>query len=282
MDQGGWQILDEQALPEARGCGRCYRLQSPYQSEPTMLKLLWPNATARCDRLPLIHLLPVEPEGSKTFGDAMEVAVAEAWADLHDIAVACCTTSLYPWMVDDPRDPTNAQGSYLSKVVLPMAEAVLTEATGITQIDHLLLGFSKSGFAALSLLFRYPQRYIAAAAWDAPLIVDRIEKSWQMDQVFSDEEHLHTHRPPALLRQAKATIKARPRVYVAGYDLFRQHVDRFTAMLDKAGVPYLGNNDTKHPHRWDQGWMNPAVEALLQMWQQASKTEASHECGDKT
>ncbi len=263
-------ILESRPISSAPGHSKLLRLKTSYQSQPTTLRLLWPaKPNVQAGRIPLVHLLPVEPDGYNAFGDPLQVAIAENWAEQYNVCLACCTTSLYPWLVDDPRDPANAQGSYLSKIVLPVCEELLAEVMPATTLDHLLLGFSKSGFAALSLLMRNPERFVAAAAWDSPLIVDRIEKSWQMDHVFEDAEHLSGYRPPTLLRKVDDSFRSKPRIYVAGYDLFRQHIDRFTAMLDKAGVPYLGSNDQRTPHVWHAQWMTPALESLLKMWQQA-------------
>ena len=60
--------------------------------------------------------------------------------------------------------------TYFLKVVVPFVKQ--TYLAGGDKAHRLLVGFSKSGWGAFSLLLRYPDRFGKAAAWDAPLMID--------------------------------------------------------------------------------------------------------------
>ena len=62
------------------------------------------------------------------------------------------------------------QEKYLLEDVLPLVEGSYPVETGPD--GRLLVGFSKSGWGAWSLLLRHPGVFGKAAAWDAPLMQD--------------------------------------------------------------------------------------------------------------
>src|SRR5437773_1672793 len=67
--------------------------------------------------------------------------------------------------------PKIRQETYFVKVVVPFVEKqypAQAEPGG-----RLLVGFSKSGWGAYSLLLRHPDVFGKAAAWDAPLTMTR-------------------------------------------------------------------------------------------------------------
>ncbi len=94
--------------------------------------------------------------------------------DLHNkigVIFVVPTFSHLPWYADHPTKPEVRQETYFVKVVVPFIDKtypVKAEAAG-----RLLLGFSKSGWGAWSLLLRHPDLFSKAAAWDAPLMMDK-------------------------------------------------------------------------------------------------------------
>ena len=62
---------------------------------------------------------------------------------------------------------------------------------------RLLLGFSKSGWGAFSLLLRYPERFGKAAAWDAPLMQERPDR-FGMGEILGT--HLRGIKPTTISR----------------------------------------------------------------------------------
>ena len=66
--------------------------------------------------------------------------------------------------------------------------------------SRLLLGFSKSGWGAYSLLLRHPDLFGRAAAWDAPLMKDRPDQ-YGMGEIFGTQENFEKYQVTRLLEQ---------------------------------------------------------------------------------
>ena len=105
-----------------------------------------------------------------------------------------------PWYADHPSDPEVRQESYFLKVVVPFVEQ---RVPGPADRDgRLLVGFSKSGWGAYSLLLRHPDHFGKAAAWDAPLMEQRPAR-FGMGPIFGTQENFEQYRITTLLdRQA--------------------------------------------------------------------------------
>jgi pimeloyl-ACP methyl ester carboxylesterase len=125
----------------------------------------------------------------------------------------------------------------------------------------LLLGFSKSGVGAVSLLLRYPDRFYAAAVWDAPLMVD-LPDQWEMASIFGTAEQYARFRVKSLLAANVAAIKQRRRIVLHGYAIYRDHIRAAHEVLNALDVPHAFACDDYHDHRWDSGWL-PACAAAL-------------------
>jgi hypothetical protein len=96
------------------------------------------------------------------------------------------TFSHLPWYADHPTDKEIRQETYLLRVVLPLVERTYPVQSQLE--GRLLIGFSKSGFGAWTLLLRHPEVFGRAAAWDAPLMMDRLGK-YGTDGVFGTPEN---------------------------------------------------------------------------------------------
>ena len=90
--------------------------------------------------------------------------------DLHNKHNAVCVFPTFadlPWYADHPENPQLQQEAYLLHDVLPLVEKHYP-----VREERLLVGFSKSGWGAWSLLLRHPDLFHRAAAFDAPMMMD--------------------------------------------------------------------------------------------------------------
>jgi len=180
----------------------------------------------------------------------------------HQLICVYPTFSHLPWYADHPSDPQIRQESYFLRVVLPAIERrypTLAEPEG-----RLLVGFSKSGWGAFSLLLRHPEVFGRAAAWDAPLTVER-PVPFGMGGIFGDQENFEKYRITRLLEQ-RADQLARPsrsnqapRLALLGYDNFRQHHVAAHERMDALKIPHIYRDGPKRKHHWQSGWLPEAV-----------------------
>src|SRR5262245_2541048 len=169
-DAGGEGVKVSEAKKDGNGF-LVHEVRSPYQAGTTQIRVLRPAQVAKGKQYPVVYVLPVEAGTESRYGDGMREVQR---LDLHNkfgAVFVAPTFSHLPWYADHPTKPEVRQESYFLKVVVPFIDKtypVRAEAEG-----RLLLGFSKSGWGAWSLLLRRPDLFSRAAAWDAPLMLDK-------------------------------------------------------------------------------------------------------------
>jgi len=230
-----------------------YWITSPYQVGPASLRILLPDRKGAPPRR-FLYVLPVEPDGGERYGDGLRT-VQEL--DLHnrfDLIAVAPGFERVPWYADHPSDRTIRQESHLIRAVLPMVEDLFPSE----RPSRLLLGFSKSGWGALSLLLRHPDLFGAAAAWDAPLAKERPD-AWGMDVVFGKGENFESHRVLGLLAERAPALRGSKRLAISGHGRFREHMRAAHAMLESLGVAHEYADGPALAHRWDSGWIEKVV-----------------------
>jgi len=254
-----------EAKQDANGLA-VHGVRSPYQAGQTLIKILQPDRPPPGKSLRTLYVLPVEVGEDIYWGDGLLEVKRQ---DLHNRFELLCvfpTFSHLPWYADHPSDPQIRQESYLLKVVLPFVERCYpakTEPDG-----RLLLGFSKSGWGAFSLLLRHPDVFGRAAAWDAPLMESR-PVPYGMGPIFGSQENFEQYRISTLIRRRAAEMpqgalwSKRPRLVLLGYDNFRQHHVGVHQLLDELKIPHVYRDGPQRKHHWESGWLAEAVECLV-------------------
>ena len=236
-----------------------HRIRSSLQKSETHLRVLVPDKDGR-DRFRLLYVLPVEAGLGTHWGDA----VAEIQQlDLHNRFGLVCvypTFSDLPWYADHPSETSIAQETYFLKAVVPLAEKL--HGRNVKPKDRLLVGFSKSGWGAFSLLLRHQDRFGRAAAWDAPLMMDAPGK-YGSGPIFGTPENFRKYELTRLLRADASAWKETPRLIHLGYGNFRSEHVRFESLLNELDVSHVHVSGPKRKHAWGSGWLEPAVQQLV-------------------
>lgn len=237
-----------------------HEVESPYQSETTRLRVLLPDAVTKDHKLPVVYVLPVEAQGDSRYGDGLfEVKKLDLANKYRAIFVAPDFCQL-PWYADHPTDPAIRQESHFVKVVLPMVEKTYpahTESAG-----RLLLGFSKSGWGAWSLLLRHPDLFGRAAAWDAPLMMNGI-RLYGSGPIFGTQENFEKYRLINLLREKRESLGERPRLILTAFGNFGREHQQMAELLDELRIPSIKRHGPQRQHDWHSGWVAEAAELLL-------------------
>jgi enterochelin esterase-like enzyme len=170
------------------------------------------------------------------------------------------TFSHLPWYADHPSKADIRQETYFLKVVLPFIEKnypVKAEAGGRT-----LLGFSKSGWGAFSLLLRHPEFFGKAAAWDAPLMMDQPNR-YGMGEIFGTQENFDKYQITKLLEGRTDELRESKRLILLGYGNFREQHKKAHALMDKLKIGHDYRDGPARKHEWSSGWVPEAVGLLL-------------------
>jgi hypothetical protein len=249
-------------LPSSEGVTE-YRTLSEYQPGWQPVRIILPSHIEKGRRYPVLYLLPVEPDATeaKRWGSALFEARKMNLANHFGFICVAPVFAQMPWYADHPTDPLIRQESYFLKVIVPLAEHFLPAQTD--PAGRLLLGFSKSGNGAFSLLLRYPERFGCAAAWDMPLFQSKPDR-WGMDIVYATQENFENYRfvPLVLKRQEELRKTPARRLTLLGYDVYKDQVQQGDEELRKLGVPHFFANDTWRKHSWSSGWFPEAVKDL--------------------
>src|SRR5581483_7601408 len=140
-----------------------HTVSSEFQEGKTLLRVLLPDKMDKGRTYPVIYVLPVEAGVESRYGDGL---VEVKKLDLHNklgVIFVMPTFSHLPWYADHPTRPGIRQETYFLRAVLPFVERTYPVRPGAA--GRLLLGFSKSGWGAWSLLLRHPDLFGRAAAW---------------------------------------------------------------------------------------------------------------------
>jgi S-formylglutathione hydrolase FrmB len=238
-----------------------HEVESPLQAGKTLIRLLLPTELKPDQKYPVIYVLPVEAKSENRYGDGL---IEVARHDLHNkrgtIFVAP-TFSHLPWYADHPTDPSLRQESYFLQVVVPFVEKsypAQAKATG-----RLLLGFSKSGWGAWSLLLRHPDIFGRASAWDAPLMLDRPGKYGSGD-IFGTQENFDEYHVAKLLRDRKELLGRDKRLILTGYGNFRKEHEQMHVLADELKISHDYRDGPQRKHDWHSGWVEEAVKLLME------------------
>lgn len=241
---------------------RVHEVRSEYQSGATVIRVMLPDdPPPRVDeRLPVVYVLPVEAGDEHRYGDGLgAIRRLDPRGRPRAIFVAP-TFSQLPWYADHPTDPQIRQEAYLLRVVVPHIDAHYPARPGAE--GRRLLGFSKSGWGAFSLLLRHPEVFGRAVAWDAPLMMDAPGR-YGSGPIFGDADTFASYRLTTLVKTQADRLGSRVRLIHIGYGNFRDEHERFEQVLKQAGVPHEYVDGPKRSHHWEGGWLPEALHRLL-------------------
>lgn len=256
-------------------------VRSPYQAGATQIRVLLPEPVQPQESYPVVYVLPVEARNGSHYGDGLrEVQQHDLQQRYRAIFVAPSLSHL-PWYADHPRNPLIRQETYLLDVVLPFVDRtypVIARPQG-----RLLLGFSKSGWGAWTLLLRHPEVFGLAAPWDAPVMM-----AWpsQFDSaaIFGTRENFARYQIQRLVRERGGALGSQCRVWLAGYRTFRSHHQQLHALLEALHIRHQYHDGPERAHDWHSGWVSEAVAWLFssspQDAQEGTQLEKIESSGD--
>ena len=247
-----------------------YTINSEYQHGPNALRILLPAKFDSTKKYPVLYVLPVAAgpdEDHQKWGNGVDaIRGGKANSDRPNLADQyglICVFPVFdttPWYGDNPLNSKIRHESYLLKVVLPLVEQKYPVISG--RRGRMLLGFSKSGWGAFSLLLRHPDIFGKAAAWDAPMMVEW-PGNWGIAEQFGAQDAFDQSRIPPLLASRADELKSEKRLILIGYGNFREHTLQAHALMEKLGIPHEYRDGPERAHHWYSGWVAEAVQMLM-------------------
>jgi hypothetical protein len=236
-----------------------HEVNSDHQAGPTEIRVLLPHRMEKDQRYRVLYVLPVEAGKGTRYGDGLLAVQRLGLHNKHDLICVQPTFAHLPWYADHPTDVKVRQESFLLKVVVPFVESKYPVVAG--RRGRLLLGFSKSGWGAFSLLLRHPDLFDRAAAWDAPLNKDRPDQ-FGMGPIFGTQENFENYRITALLEKQAGKLGKEPRLALVGHQNFRAHHQAVHELMERLKIPHEYRDQKLARHAWEAGWVEEAVKFL--------------------
>lgn len=238
-----------------------HTISSRDQKGETKIRVLLPERFSSKKKYRVLFVLPVEAGEGKVYGDGLLEIRKTGLHNKHQLICVAPTFSDLPWYADHPTDRTIQQESYFLKVVLPFVDR--TYPTTQSGAGRFLLGFSKSGWGAYSLILRHPHQFEKAAAWDAPLMKQKPDQ-FGMRPIFGSQQNFDQYKVSSLLEKKAASFRDRTRLVLAGYGNFREHHVRFHQLAVAHGLACTYRDGPYRKHHWNSGWVGEALDLLMQ------------------
>jgi enterochelin esterase-like enzyme len=238
-----------------------HTVKSSLQAGTVKIRVLLPDKLDSSKKYPVLYVLPVEAGDENRYGNGLLEAKRK---DLHNTYQLICvapTFSHLPWYADHPTDKGIQQEAYFVKVVVPFVER--TYAASAKREGRLLVGFSKSGWGAWTLLLRHPNVFHKAAAWDAPLM-KAAPNQFGMGPIFGTQENFRRYEVTRLLAQRADLLRKTDRLVLTGYGGFREHHQQMHQLLEKLGIGHQYRDGPQQKHHWNSGWLEEAVDLLVE------------------
>jgi hypothetical protein len=237
-----------------------HEVRSPFQAKATQIRVLLPDRRGKGKRYPVVYVLPVEAGTGNRYGDGLLEVKRHGLHNKLQAAFVAPTFAHLPWYADHPTKPEVRQEGHFLKVVVPFIDKTYPVRAGAD--GRLLLGFSKSGWGAFSLLLRHPDVFGKAAAWDAPLMLDR-PGPYGSGDVFGAPANFEKYQVTRLLKERAGSFREGKRLVLLGYGNFRDHHQKAHALMARLKVGHEYRDGPARKHDWHSGWVAEAAGLLL-------------------
>ncbi len=200
----------------------------------------------------------------ENYGSGLNVLQSLDVEDQYNTTIIEPVFPMDSWYADNPTDATIDYNTFMS-TILPQWVDSHFSTTGDEK--SLLLGFSKSGYGALDLLFKNPTEFDAAAAFDFPGDMTsyngfgtssandygtqaNFQNNYELDQSF--------------INANKAPFTTQDRIWISEGPDYANQVADFNNLLTSQGVQdTFSSTQTGDAHTWTGGWVSGAVAGLF-------------------
>ena len=233
-------------------------------SHPFAVRVLVPQHPSSDYAHSFLYALPVESGlTGQLLGDGIDQLASLDVEDQYNATIIEPIFPMFSWYADNPNDATVNYETFVS-TILPQWVDSHFSTTGDEK--NLLIGFSKSGYGDLDLLFKHPTVFDAAAAFDFPADMqtyDGFGSSSANDYGTQANFQNNYEMDQSFLNAYKAPFTTQDRIWISEGPLFAGQVADFDSLLTSQGIMHtLSTTETKDPHSWTSGWLSTAVAGL--------------------
>jgi len=203
-------------------------------------------------KLKVIYLLPVDTTDNYAFGrgilETQKLMIEGSISD--NVLFIEPDLNTTPWFGNHP---TNVKIQQEDNMV-ELFDKINYEYSFFKDIEVTVLGFSKSGWGAMSMQLNFPEYIDNALIWDAPL--DIYSLNYGMSNVFVTNQYFRDNYflNDELITKSNNLIGKT--IVIGGYDLFSTSSNGFMSELNNYPlVNYISDATMVYAHTWDKRWI---------------------------
>lgn len=244
-----------------------HRIDSPHQAGETMLRVLLPDKMDAGKRYPVLYVLPVHEDGLFRHGDGLEEVRKAGFHNRYGLVCVAPSFTSKPWFADHDLIPEKQDESHLLKTVIPFVESHYSVQTSLE--GRLLVGFSKSGWGAITLLLRHPEVFYKAVGWDIGIRVDtgpieESDRAERIDREWGTPENFEKYRMSSLIKTEGEALGSEARLFYYNVEGTRGPGGAIIhQLLVESGISHRYLYEPTRVHRWDSGWLPEAIRFLV-------------------
>jgi len=250
---------------------RLHKIYSPFQKDSTTVRVLLPDNIEPGKNYRVLYVLPVREEFNRKSGDGLAEILKYGFHNEHNLIYVAPGYTHLPWYADHSVDSTRQDESHLLQTVIPFVDRKYP--TLKSKEGRLLLGFSKSGWGALTLLLRNPELFHKAAGWDIGIRMDtnhmedkeNVEWIKAIEHTFGDLNNFEKYRVSTLLKKNGKKLGDTARIFYYNREGNRgQGGAVIHGLMVELEIPHKYVYEPFRKHRWDTGWLPEAVHFLVE------------------
>jgi hypothetical protein len=215
---------------------------------------------------PVLYVLEVENAPGTAFQDGLGAVKATGAHNTYDCILVRTKFSgsiaATPWYGNRGND-THQHNKHMACLRLFMQEKFNTSTS---REYHRALGFSKSGWGAMSLMLR-DQLFGYLAAWDVPWTLTYGGTDYGQAAYFGSQAQYQLFNPQDIFDSYLPSVNDKARIVLAGSATFDADTVNMEAFLNTRSIPHtyvrnvLGGGGADH--NWGTGWLPSVLAALF-------------------
>jgi hypothetical protein len=215
---------------------------------------------------PVLYVLEVECNPGTAYADGLGYLESLDIHNTYDVILARTkfpgTIATSPWY-GNKGDGTAQHNIHMANFVRFMEDHF---NAGSGRDDRLAIGFSKSGWGAMSLMLR-DRLFGYVASWDVPYSMTFGGTDYGQVNFFGSESQFLLFNPVTIFDANILSVSDKARIVLAGSVTFDADTVAMEAFLNARGISHtylrtvLGGGGAGH--KWDSGWAPDVVSALF-------------------
>jgi len=228
------------------------------------LRIVRPMATRSGLGHNFLYVLPVQAGIQADYGDGLRELASLDFHNQYNVTLVSPTFSHDPWYADNPKNPQMSDETFMTQSLVPWVRRNLSDGSAE---QNWLIGFSKSGVGAQTLLLRNPDLFAVAASWDFPANIGSYRKyKGNTKTCYGTNANFKNHYQltDRFISTRRMPFMAQNRIWIGGFEAFGQDVFDYSERLASIGIKHTRDMREFMTHRWDSGWVPAAMAAMCE------------------